>query len=147
MVNCEATVKVLQVLHRGKTSRYRARLDLPHSLPAYMHEDHAENECQTGDTLKRLMIKVDTEVAKDRRDHGIAQNYPCVWSSWTGLEATSTMSSSSASTMLKESWPTYTLLWRVHTCMFSLAALGAAMSAMLAIRSLIHASEHGCATD
>ena len=32
----------------------------------------------TGDTFKRLMIKVDTEVAKDRRDHGVVQNYPCV---------------------------------------------------------------------
>ena len=43
-----------------------------------MHEDHAEKKCQTGDTFKRLMIKVDTEVAKDRRDHGVAQNDPCV---------------------------------------------------------------------
>ena len=43
-----------------------------------MHEDHAEKKCQTGDTFKRLMVKVDTEVAKDRRDHGVAQNYPCV---------------------------------------------------------------------
>ena len=43
-----------------------------------MHEDHAEKKWQTSDTFKRLMIKVDTEVAKDRRDHGVAQNYPCV---------------------------------------------------------------------
>ena len=43
-----------------------------------MHEDDAEKKCQTGDTFKRLMIKVDTEVAKDRCDHGVAQNYPCV---------------------------------------------------------------------
>ena len=54
------------------------RLDLPHGLPSYMHEDSAEKTCQTGDTFKRLMIKVDTEVAKDRWDHGVAQNYPCV---------------------------------------------------------------------
>ena len=78
LVNREGIVKVLQVLHRGKTSRCHARLDLPHGLPSYMHEDHAEKKCQTGDTFKRLMIKVDTEVAKDRRDHGVAQNYPCV---------------------------------------------------------------------
>ena len=72
------TVKVLQVLHKGKTSRCHARLDLRHGLPSYMHEDHTEKNCQTGDRFKRLMIKVDTELAKDRRDHGIAQNYPCV---------------------------------------------------------------------
>ena len=78
VVNREGTVKVLQVLHRGKTGPCHARLDLPKGLPSYMHEDHAEKKCQTGDTFKRLMIKVDTEVAKDRRDHGVAQNYPCV---------------------------------------------------------------------
>ena len=78
VVNREGTVKVLQVLQRGKTSRCHARLDLPHGPPSYMHKDHAENKCQTGDTFKRLMIKVDTEVAKDRRGHGVAQNYPCV---------------------------------------------------------------------
>ena len=78
VVNREGTVKVLQVLHRGKTGRCHARLDLPQSLPSYMHEVHAEKKCQTGDTFKRLMIKVDTEVAKDRHDHGVAQNYPCV---------------------------------------------------------------------
>ena len=43
-----------------------------------MHEDHAEKKCQTGDTFKRLMIRVDTKVAKDRSDQGVAQNYPCV---------------------------------------------------------------------
>ena len=78
VVNREGTVKVLQVLHRGKTGRCHARLDLPQGLPSYMHEDHAEKKCQTADTFKRPMIKVDTEVAKDRRDHGVAQNYPCV---------------------------------------------------------------------
>ena len=78
VVNREGTVKVLQVLHRGKTGRCHARLDLPQGLPSYMHEDHAEKSCQTGDMFKRLMIKVDTEVAKDRCDHGVAQNYPCV---------------------------------------------------------------------
>ena len=78
VVNREGTVKVLQVLHRGKTSRCHAHLDLPHGLPSYLNEDHAEKECQIGDTLKRLMINVDTEVAKDRRDHGVVQNYPCV---------------------------------------------------------------------
>ena len=57
---------------------YNHDLDLPQGLPSYMHKDHAEKKCQTGDTFKRLMIKVDTEVAKDRRDHGVAQNYPCV---------------------------------------------------------------------
>ena len=78
VVNREGTVKVLQVLHKGKTSRCHARLDLPHGLPSYMHEDHAEKKRQTGDTFKYLMIKVDTEVAKDRCDHGVAHNYPCV---------------------------------------------------------------------
>ena len=78
VVNCEGTVKVLHVVHRGKTSCCHARLNLPHGLPAYMQEDHAEKKCETGDTFKRLMIKVDTEVANDRPDHGIAQNYPCV---------------------------------------------------------------------
>ena len=78
VVNREGTVKVLQVLHRGKTSRCHAHLDLPQGLPSYMHEDHAEKKCQTGDTFKRLMIKVDSEVAKDRCDHGVARNYPCV---------------------------------------------------------------------
>ena len=78
VVNREGTVKVLRVLHRGKASRCHARLDLPHDLPSYMHEDHAEKECETGDRLKRLMIKVDTEVAKDRRDHSVGQNYPCI---------------------------------------------------------------------
>ena len=43
-----------------------------------MHEDHAEKKCQTGDTFKRLMIKVDTEVALDRCDHCFAHNCPCV---------------------------------------------------------------------
>ena len=78
VVNREGTVKVLQVLHRGKTSRCHARFDLPHGLPCYMHENHAEKKCQNCDTFKRLMIKVDTEVAKDRWDHGVAQKYPCV---------------------------------------------------------------------
>ena len=78
VVNREGTIKVLQVLHREKTGRCHARLDLPQGLPSYMHEDHAEKKCQTGDTFKRLMIKVDTEVAKDGREHGVAQNYPCV---------------------------------------------------------------------
>ena len=76
VVNREGTVKVLQVLHRGKTLLPCA--DLPQGLPSYMHEDHAEKKCQIGDTFKRLMVKVNTEVAKDRRDHGVAQNYPCV---------------------------------------------------------------------
>ena len=49
-----------------------------HSLTSYIHEDHAEKKTQTGDMFKRLMIKVDTEVAKDKRNHGAAQNYPCV---------------------------------------------------------------------
>ena len=74
VVNREGTVKVLQVMHKGKTSGCHAHLNVPHGLPSYMHEDHAEEKCQTGDTFKRLMIKVDTEVAKDRRDHGVAQN-------------------------------------------------------------------------
>ena len=78
VVNREGTVKVLQVLYRGKTSCCHARLDLPHGLRSCMHEDHAEEKCQTGNTFKRLMIKVDTEVAKDTRDHGVTQNYPCV---------------------------------------------------------------------
>ena len=78
VVNREGIVKVLQVLHRGKTSRCHARLDVPHGLLSYMQEDHAEKKCQTGETFKRLMIKVDTEVAKNRRDHGVAQKYPCV---------------------------------------------------------------------
>ena len=78
VVNREGTVKVLQVLHTCKTSRCHAHLHLHHGLPSYMHEDYAEKKCQTGDTFKRLMIKVDTEVAKNRRDHGVAQNYPCV---------------------------------------------------------------------
>ena len=78
VVNLEGTVQVLQVLHRGETSRCHARLDPPHGLPSYTHEDQAEKKCETGDTFKRLMIKVGTEVAKDRRDHGVAQNYPCV---------------------------------------------------------------------
>ena len=43
-----------------------------------MHEDHTEKNGDTGDKFKRLMIKVDIEVAKDRRDHGVAQNYRCV---------------------------------------------------------------------
>ena len=78
MANHDGTVTVLQVLHRGKTSRCHAHPDLPHGLPSYVHEDHAEKKCQTSDTFKPLMIKVDTEVANDRRDHGVAQNYPCV---------------------------------------------------------------------
>ena len=62
--------------------------NLPHGLPAYMHEDHAEKKCQTGDTFKRLMIKVD-KVAKDRRDHGVAQNYPwVVIMEWLGSHMT-----------------------------------------------------------
>ena len=65
MANRQGTVKVLQVLHRGKTSLCHARLDLPHGLPSYMHEDHAEKKWHTGDTFKSLMIKVDTAVAKD----------------------------------------------------------------------------------
>ena len=77
-VNRESTVQVLQVLHRGKTGRCHARFDLPQGLPSYKHEDHAEKKCQTSDTFKRLMIKVDTEVAKDIHDHGVAKNYPCV---------------------------------------------------------------------
>ena len=54
------------------------RLDLPHGLPSYMHEDNADKKCQTGNTFKRLMVKVDTEVANDRRDLSVAQNYPYV---------------------------------------------------------------------
>ena len=78
VVSREGTVKVLQVLHRRKTSRCHARLDLPRGLPSYMHEEQSEKKCQTGDTFKCLMIKVHTEVVKDRRDHGVAQNYLCV---------------------------------------------------------------------
>ena len=66
------------MLRRGKTSRSHARLDPPHALPSYMHEDHESKKCKTDETFKRLMIKVDTQVAKDRRDHGVAQNYPFV---------------------------------------------------------------------
>ena len=75
VVNREGTVKVLQVLHRGKTSCCHAHRDLPHGLPSYMHEDHAEKKCQAGNTFKRPMIKVDNDGAKDRQDHGVAQNY------------------------------------------------------------------------
>ena len=78
VVNREGTVKVLQVLHRGKTGRCHACLDLSQGLPSYMHEDHAEKKCLTGDTFKRLMIKVDTEVGKDRCDHGVAAELP-IW--------------------------------------------------------------------
>ena len=78
VVNREGTGKVLQVLQRGKTSRCHACLDVPHGLPSYMLEDHAEKKCQTGDTFKRLMIKFDIEVAKDKCNHGVAHNYPCV---------------------------------------------------------------------
>ena len=53
-------------------------LDLCHRLPPYMHEHQAEKRCQTGDTFKHLMIKVDTAVAKHRCDHGVAPNYPYV---------------------------------------------------------------------
>ena len=76
MVHREGTVKVRQVLNKGKPRGCHARLDLPHGLPSYMHEDHAANECQTGETFKRLMINVDTEVAKDRRDHGNRAELP-----------------------------------------------------------------------
>ena len=58
VVNREGTVKVLQVLHKGKTGHCHARLELPQGQPSYMHEDHAEKQCQTSDTFKRLMIKV-----------------------------------------------------------------------------------------
>ena len=47
-------------------------------MPSYMHEDHAPKKCQMGETFKHLVLKVGTEVAKDRRDHGVAHNYPCV---------------------------------------------------------------------
>ena len=43
-----------------------------------MHEDHAERKCQTGNTFNHLTIKVSTQVAKDRCDHGVAQDYLCV---------------------------------------------------------------------
>ena len=66
------------MLHTGMTSRCHARLDLPHGLPSYTHEDDAEKKCEAGNTFKRLMIKADTEVAKDRCEHGVPQNYPCV---------------------------------------------------------------------
>ena len=92
MVNREGTVKVLQVVHRGKTSLCHARLDLPQGLPSYMHEDHAEKKCHTGDTFKRLIIKVDTEVAKDNGTMA-SRTITRVSSSWTGLEAISTMTS------------------------------------------------------
>ena len=78
VVNHEGSVKLLQVLHRGKTSCCHAGLDLPRGLPSYMHEDHAKKKCQTGNTFKRLMIKVDTEGVKDTSDHRVAQNYQCV---------------------------------------------------------------------
>ena len=76
-MNREVTIKVLQVLHRGKASCCHARLNQPHGLPSYMHEDHAAEKCRTGETLKRPMMKVDTQVAKERRNHGVTQNYPC----------------------------------------------------------------------
>ena len=60
------TLKVLQLLHRGKTSRCHARRDLPHDLPCYMDEDQAPKKCPTGETFKRLVFKVDPEVAEDR---------------------------------------------------------------------------------
>ena len=72
VINLEGAVKVLQVLRRRKTSCCHARLHLPHGLPSYMHEDHAAKKCETDETLRRLMIKVDAEVAKDRCDHGVA---------------------------------------------------------------------------
>ena len=43
-----------------------------------MHEDHTNKKCQTDNTFKRLMIKVDAEVAKGRCNHGVAHNYLCV---------------------------------------------------------------------
>ena len=43
--------KVLQVLHRGKTSPCHARLYVPHGLPSYMHEDRGEKSCRTSDTF------------------------------------------------------------------------------------------------
>ena len=85
MVNREGTVKVLQVLHRERTTRCHARLLLPHCLPSYMHKDHAEKKCETGNTFIRLMIKVDTEVAMDTHDYGVTQIYPCgVMMDWIG---------------------------------------------------------------
>ena len=78
VVNRCGTLKVLQLLHRGKTNRYHTRLDLPHGLPSHMHEDHAPKKCQTGETFKRLLLKVANEVAKDRCDYGITHNCPCV---------------------------------------------------------------------
>ena len=66
------------MLQGGKIIRCHASLDLPHGVPSYMHEDDVEKKCQTGDTFQRLMIKVDTEVAKDRCDHGFPHNYPCI---------------------------------------------------------------------
>ena len=53
------------MLHREKTTRRHACLDLCHSMPSYMHEEQAEKKCQT-------------EMAKDKCNHGVAQNYPCV---------------------------------------------------------------------
>ena len=111
VVNREGTVNVLQVLHRGKISRCHGRRDLPHGLPAYMHEDHTEKKCQTGDTFKRLMIKLDTEdgLASHKRRRSVQKRSTLKWrrtdatmasrritrvsSSWTGSEATSTMTS------------------------------------------------------
>ena len=51
---------------------------MPNGLPSYMHADRADKKCRTGDMVKRLMIKVDTEVAHDTCDHGVARNDPCV---------------------------------------------------------------------
>ena len=86
------------------------------------------------------MIKVHTEVAKDRRDHGVAPNYPCVViMDWVGSHLNNHDLKRVDDAARKLAKLRYTIVLRGHTYMFSLAALVAAISAMLAIRSSIQA--------
>ena len=59
MVTNEGTVKVLQVLHRGKTSRCHAYLDLLHGLPSYRHQDveaAGASEAEVDDNIDVLSV-------------------------------------------------------------------------------------------
>ena len=78
-MNSCGTIRVLHLLHRRKTSRYHARLDLPLRLPSHMHEDHDPRKGHTGEIFRCLVLNLATQVAKIRTNQSAAHNYTCIF--------------------------------------------------------------------
>ena len=71
VVNCEGTVIVVQVLHKGKqVAALRVSICLTACDPTCTKRTRRRTR-RLATPFKRMMIKADTEVAKDRRDHYI----------------------------------------------------------------------------